>query len=405
MNESTRQPSGRLPLVPFLELLVKARGSILGLAFGAAVLAAAFGLIAPVTYESHLTILPPQQSSPFGMSGGGLEGSLAMLQYGLSTLRSADLYADMIKSRSVYRYAIDRLGLLSAFGLAKLDTLRGYEFAFNQLREDVTVETANNGLITVTTRAHTRFFPGAEDKLAARRRAADLGNVLAQGLDVVNREKNTSQARQARIYLEEQVDSTNARLSAAGTALADFQTQHLAVDLDEQMKVGIENAGKLQADVMAREVALGVALRSMQPGNPEVQRLTSEVEELRRQLRRVQTGATTDGDVALEKLPDLARQYALLIREVKVQEALYEMLTAQLYQARVKETEQVSVVQVLDEACMPVTKKAPVIRKVVLMAFALGLAFGVFLAYVREWWRQYPYGQEDARALRALLRR
>ncbi len=411
---AARPTQGRLPIVPFLEVLARARRMILSVAFGAAFVAAAVGLISPITYESRLTILPPESSSPLGgLGGGGLEGSLAMLQYGLTSLRSADLYADMIRSRSVYRYAIDKLDLLHAFHLANLDSLRAYEFAFNQLVTDVSVETANNGLITLTTRAHTGFFPGADDKLAARKRAADLANVLAQGLDVVNREKNTSQARQARIYLEQQLALTEDRLSKAGTSLAGFQTQHLAVNLDEQMKVGIENAGKLEADVMAREVALGVALRSMQPSNPEVKRLTSEVEELRRQLRRMQSGGagvpgtddSAENSAALERLPELARQYALLLREVKLQETLYEMLTAQLYQTRVKETEQVSVVQVLDEARMPISKKAPILRKVTLLAFALGLVLAMFLAYAREWWRQYPYGAEDSRALRGLLRR
>ncbi|MCC7141127.1 MAG: hypothetical protein IT349_03405 [Candidatus Eisenbacteria bacterium] len=400
------QETGRLPLVPFLALLVRARGLIIGMAFGAALIAVGFGFLSPATYEASLTILPPEGASPLGLAGGGLEGSLAMLQFGLSTLRSADLYADMIRSRSVYRYAIDKLDLRAAYGLTKLDTLRAYEFAYNQLRDDVTVQTANNGLITVTTRAHTGWLPGLPQKNAARERAARIGNTLAEGLDVVNRQKNTSQARQARIYLEEQLRLTDERLHKAGTDLAQFQTQHLAVDLNEQMRVGIENAGKLEADVLAREVALGVALRSMLPTNPEIKRLQSEVDEYRRQLRRMQSGGTAVGEgVGLEALPELGRRYALLLRDVKVQETLFEMLTAQLYQARVKETEQMPVVQVLDEARTPIAKKSPVIRKLAVLAFVLGAILAVFLAYAREWWSKYPWRAEDSATLRAILRR
>lgn len=402
--------SPRLPLVPFLEVLGRSRGFIVTLTIGTMIVAGAFAFIAPVTYEADLTILPPESASPLGAMGGvNLESSLSMLQFGLNTLRSADLYADMLRSRSVYRYAIDECRLLEAYHLTKMDTMRAYANAFANLRDDVTVETANNGLITVTTRAHTGFFASKADKQAAAIRAAELANTLARGLDEVNRTKNTSQARQARIYLESQLAATSAHLDQSGKELADFQRRHLAVDLSEQVKVGIETAGRLEADVMLREVTLGVALQSMQPTNPEVRRLQTELFEMRRQLRNLQRGASfLGGDsaaVGLESLPDLSRRFALLLREVKVQETLYEMLTAQLYQTRVKETEQLPVVQVLDEARTPVWKSSPIVRKVALLAGLLGLGLSVFLALAREWWSRYPWGREDVRVLRQIFRR
>lgn len=404
-------PEPRLPLVPFLEVLSKHRRRILSLAFVAALAAGVFALVSPATYEATLTILPPESGGGLGGLGGvNIESSLAMLQFGMTTLRSADLYADMLKSRSVKRYTIDRLDLLQAFGLAKLDTLRAYGYAFGQLDDDVRVETANNGLITVWVNARTGFFPNRESKRLAAERAAAIANTMAEGLDVVNRTKNTSQARRARLYLESQVDATSQKLESTGTELASFQKRHLAVDLSEQVKVGIETAGKLEADVLAREVALGVALQSMQPSNPEVRRIETEVRELRRQLRNVQRGSAFSGSpdslsLGLETLPDLARRYALLLREVKVQETLYEMLTAQLYQARVKETEQLPVVQVLDEARVPYAKKSPLVKKVALLALLLGTACGVVLAFLSEWWSRYAHGAEDLRALRRLFGR
>lgn len=411
----------RLPIVPFLELVLQSRRMILGIGFGAAVLAGAFSLVVPATYETNMTILPPESGPSFGMGGsGGLESSLAMLQFGMTTMRSADLYADMLRSRSVMRFTIDRLGLLDVYGLSKLDSVRAYAFAFGQLDEDLDVKVSNNGLITATIRAHTGYLPGPTAKAEAARRAAEIGNTLGAGLEWVNRSKNTSQARQARVYLEEQVRLTNERLDGSSRALAGFQTEHMAVDLGEQMRVGIETAGKLEADAVAREVALGVALQSMQPDNPEVRRLQSEIGQFRRQLRLLQSGRSGDtSDAAgaggrdgqgslessLESLPEIGRRYAELLREVKVQEALYEMLTAQLYQARVKETEEVPVVQMLDEATIPAAKKSPLVRKTALIAGVLGVAFGMFIAVARDWWNRYPWREADVRALSGILRR
>ncbi len=419
LHTTSPETERRLPIVPFLELVLQSRRMILAVGLGAAVLAGAFSLIVPATYETTMTILPPESGPSFGMGGGGggLESSLAMLQFGMSTLRSSDLYADMLRSRSVMRYTIDRLSLLEVYGLAKLDSIRAYAFAYGRLDEDIDVKVSNNGLITATVRAHTGYLPGPKAKVEAARRAAEIGNTLGAGLEWVNRSKNTSQARQARVYLEEQVRLTNERLDVSSRSLAGFQTEHMAVDLGEQMRVGIETAGKLEADAVAREVALGVALQSMQPDNPEVRRLQSEIGQFRRQLRLLQSGRSGEGEgdatregrgsleSSLESLPEIGRRYAELLREVKVQEALYEMLTAQLYQARVKETEEVPVVQVLDEATIPAAKKSPLVRKTALIAGVLGVAFGVFIAIARDWWGRYPWRDADVRALSGILRR
>ena len=104
-------------------------------------------------------------------------------------------------------------------------------------------------------------------------------------------------------------------------------------------------------------------------------------------------------------MPELGRAYATLLREVTIQERLYELLTEQFYQARIKESETLPVVQILDEANVPIAKKSPVVRKVALIAAMLGFFAGVLLIQAEAWWQRYAWGQADAAALRGLLRR
>jgi uncharacterized protein involved in exopolysaccharide biosynthesis len=401
----------RLPVVPFLEIVARRRRMVIGLAVAAGLIAGILGFIIPTTYETTVTIMPPDQSSPLGSIGGGIQSTLAMLQVGFATIATSDLYADMIRSRSVLKYAIDKLDLIPAFGITERDSLKAMTYALQQMEKDVDVRTANNGLITVTVRAHTGFLPNKTAKAAAQRRVAAIGNALAEGLDKVNREKNTSRARQTRIYLEQQVAATSDRLERAGKDLADFQSAHLAIDVDEQMKAGIEAAGTLQGQLLAREIALGVALQSMRPNNPEVQALQSEVGELRKKLHGFQRGSPDAAgspdplEVGLDRLPELGRDYAIRLRDVKIQETLFELLTEQLYHARIQETQDVPVVQVLDSAAVPAFKKSPVIRKNGVVAGLMGLLLGIFLAYAAEWWQRYPGREADALALGRILRR
>jgi tyrosine-protein kinase Etk/Wzc len=405
--------SHRLPLAPFVDVLVRQRRLVIGLTLGAAVCAAVLSLIWPVTYESSLTILPPEQVSPFMLGAESLESSLAGLQIGFAQANASALYADMLRSRSVRRYVVDKLGLLDAYGLNMPDTLRAYTYALDQLDSDTEVITFRNGLIIVVARAHTGFFPGRDGKTAARLRAASIANAMAAGLEAVHRTKNTNQARRARLYLEGQLAQTSAALEQAGTGLAGFQRDHMAISLDDQVRVSIENAGNLEAEILAREVALGVARETMSAGNPEVRRLASEIAALRQQLSGMQRGVGglggpgTPGDMpgGLEKLPEIGRQYALRLRDVKIQERLYELLTEQLYQARIKETETLPVIQVLDEAAVPVFKKSPIVRKVTLLAALLGFLAAVLLAHVRTWWEQYEYRDADAAVFRRVWQR
>jgi capsule polysaccharide export protein KpsE/RkpR len=410
---------GRLPIAPFLEILIRRRRLVGVLTIGAAFCAAVLGLIWPVTYETSLTILPPEAASPFMLGAQSLESSLASLQIGFAQSNASALYADMLRSRSVRRYVIDKLDLRAAYGLDMPDTLTAYTYALDQLNSDTGVITFRNGLIIVVARAHTGFFPNGEAKLATRGRAAQIANALAEGLEVVNRTKNTNQAHRARLYLEGQIAQSTVALERAGTALAGFQREHMAISLDDQLRVGIENAGNLEAEVLAREVALGVARETMSGLNPEVRRLESEISSLREQLANMQRGlgasgtggaggvggGPAEGALGLEQLPEIGRQYALRLRDVKIQERLYELLTEQLYQARIKETETLPVIQVLDEAVTPVFKKSPIVRKVTLIAGMLGFFAAVLLAYALTWWERYEWRAADAAVVRRLWRR
>ncbi len=411
LDESTA--GRRLPVAPFLDVLARRRGLILLITIGAAVCAALFSLIAPVTYESRLSILPPDSSSPLSLGRANLQASLASLQAGFATANTSALYADMLRSRSVRRYAIDKLGLIREYGIDPADSMQAYSFALDRLEGDMDVRHSTNGLIRLTTLAHTGFFPGSAEKQRARHLSAAIGNTLAEGLDIINQQKSTNQARQARIYLEDQVAQTSKTLEQAGRNLADYQRDHLAVSLDDQMRVSIETAGTLEGELLAKEVARGVALQTMRPVNPVVQRLESEIGALRSQLGELRSGGPAlgsreDGDtlrLGLEQLPEIGRRYALLLRDVKIQETVYELLTEQLYQARIQETQTLPVIEVLDEASVPIAKKSPVVRKVALLAAILGFVSSVFLAHALEWWSAYPWAQADAAVLRKLWKR
>ena len=77
------------------------------------------------------------------------------------------------------------------------------------------------------------------------------------------------------------------------------------------------------------------------------------------------------------ELPEIAAEYAELYGEVKMREALVEVLTQRLYEARLQESKDLPTVQVLDRAVPPIGKAAPRRTVTVLLAAALGAMAGL----------------------------
>jgi uncharacterized protein involved in exopolysaccharide biosynthesis len=83
-------------------------------------------------------------------------------------------------------------------------------------------------------------------------------------------------------------------------------------------------------------------------------------------------------------VPDLALQYGRLLRELKVQETLYALLTSQYEQAKITEARDTPTVQVLDPP-VPADKQSKP-RPVLYTALAglAGLCLATILAYALE---------------------
>lgn len=85
------------------------------------------------------------------------------------------------------------------------------------------------------------------------------------------------------------------------------------------------------------------------------------------------------------KIPDLALQYASLLRDTKVQETLYGLLTQQYEIARIQEAKDSPTVQVLDMAKVPEKRIKPKRRQIVLLSAFTATFLVIFLAFFLEY--------------------
>jgi uncharacterized protein involved in exopolysaccharide biosynthesis len=313
----------------------------------------------PPTYTATTTFLPPQQQQSAANSLLSSLGSLAGLAGGAGNLRTpADQYVALMQSATVSDRMVDAFKLMEA-----------YEAKY---RVDARKDLANNvhisvgkkdGLITVE----------VDDK--SPQRAADMANRLVDELRRMTDTIAISDAQQRRKFFEQQLRQTQEKLVQAQQALqASGFTQGA---LKAEPKSAAEGYARLRAEVTAAEVRLQTLRGSLSDTAPEVQQQQSALAALRGQLGRLEQTADARG----------GSDYVGKYREFKYQETLFDLFAKQYELARVDESREGALIQVVDPAAPPERKSKPKRAVIAIVAALLSCIALAGFVIMRQSWR------------------
>ena len=336
--------------------------------------------VLPKAYESTATLLPQLDSKEGGslaalLATTGAAGMAQNLGVGMPSMPTTptDVFVAILKSRVMADEAIAKFGLMAVYNERTMHDTRV------ELAERVRVNVSKEKVIKVT----------VED--SDPQRAADIAAFFVSSLDRLNRTLNVSKASYNRAFIERRLAETQTGLVKTEEALRDFQRNNKAVAVEAQSKAMIEAAAMIQGQITGYEVQLQVMSAYLSPDNPDLSRVRSSIEELKKQLALLEFGKGTKGaspgdrlHPAMVRVPDLALQYGRLFRELKVQETLYALLTSQYEQAKITEARDTPTVQVLDS---PVPADKQIKPRVVFntaVAGLLGACIAIILAYGLE---------------------
>jgi uncharacterized protein involved in exopolysaccharide biosynthesis len=189
-----------------------------------------------------------------------------------------------------------------------------------------------------------------------------------------------SDAQQRRKFFEQQLRQTQDKLVQAQQALqASGFTQGA---LKAEPKSAAEGYARLRAEVTAAEVRLQTLRGSLSDATPEVQQQQNALAALRGQLARLEQTADGQGG------PDYVGKY----REFKYQETLFDLFAKQYELARVDESREGALIQVVDPATAPEKKSKPKRVIVALTATLLAVLALTGFVLIRRSWRA---GAED----------
>ncbi len=357
-------------------LIVVARGKKLILWFAgvSAILALVVSLLLPQWYTAKTIILPPQQSSSLSSAVmnqlGNLAPLAAMAGRDLNLKNPSDLYVSLLKSRTVEDAMIQRFDLLSRYRKKRLTDARR---KFESHRE---IEAGQkDGLIQIS----------LEDK--DPKRAAEMANAYVEELRRLSSGLAITEAAQRRAFFEGQLAQTKDNLAAAEEELKRTELQTGLIQLDSQARALIQTVAVLRAQITAKEVEIQSLRSAATEENPAIIAAQQELSALRSQLSKlgVRRGGGPD-DILLPKgaVPEAGLEYVRKLRDVRYQEAIFEILARQLEMAKLDEAKQGSLIQVVDQAIVPDKRSFPKRTLIVLLSTIAGILLAVVWLFARE---------------------
>jgi capsule polysaccharide export protein KpsE/RkpR len=290
---------------------------------------------------------------------------------------SGPLFVDLLRSAKISGDLIDRFELQKVYSKRyRIDTAK------HLARRTTVLEDKKSGVISIT----------VED--ADPLRARDLAQAYLDELNLLVNSTNTSSARLERIFIEHRLQGAEADLERAQKELSDFASTHTTIDIKEQTRATVDAAAKIQAQVIVEQSELDSLKQIYGEENVRLRAARARISNLKTQLKAIAGTSEplqADGNITpdqssalsqigadyppLRQIPRLAVPYADFYRHVRVQEAVYELLTQQYELARIQEAKDVPAIRIIDAPGVPEKKSFPP-RSLFLILLSLVIVIG-----------------------------
>ena len=340
----------------------------------AGLLALGFAFTIPPTFTATTKFMPPQQqqsSAAAMLSSLGALGGLAGAASGLKN--PADQYVAFLKSRTVQDSLIDRFKLTER-----------YEAKFKQdartaLGANAQIASGKDGLITIDVSDKDPQF------------AAQLANAYVEELGKLLNRLAVTEAQQRRMFFEKQLTNAKDGLVKAEQALKSSGVNSSA--LKASPAAAVEGLAKIKAGITAQEIKLASMRGYLTESAPDFKQAQTEMSALRGQLARAEREEpASSGD----------SDYIAKFRDFKYHETLFELFAKQYEMARIDESREGAVIQVVDAAQPPERKSKPKKALIAMMTtLAVGFAMLLFV-FIRQALRGAAQTPESAEKLARL---
>jgi tyrosine-protein kinase Etk/Wzc len=379
-------------LIEVLTQLAYRKGLIAKVTGIAMVAGLILAFVLPVRYTATVKIMTPQQTQSSAalmmmnqltsMSGGSLA---ALAGGGLGLKNPNDTYIGLLTSRPIADAIIQK------FSLAKEYHARDMTKARKKLAGYTEVTSEKNGFIAVSVTDGDKS------------RAAAMANTYTDQLRILTKTLAVTEASQRRLFYEEQLKQTKETLVAAALAFQQVQQQKGLIQLDAQAKAMIEGLAALRAKVAAKQVEVQAMRSYSTEQNPDVQLAERELTSLQAEEMSLEQSNHVPGiaGLGLGNVPSAGLEYLRAEHELQYQQILYDMLMKQYDAARLDESKEAAIIQVVEPAIEPDRRSSPERALIVLWFTIIGLLGACSYIWLCNFVLKRPGARESIAELRA----
>lgn len=350
-------------------VLAKRKKLVLGFPLSLSLLAVVVSLLMPNVYQATATLMPPQQQQSSATAFLSQLGGAAGLAGAVTGLKNpSELYVGMLRSRTIADRIVARFKLREVYDVEFLETAR------KQLAADTAISAGKDGLISIS----------VENK--NQKMVAPMVQAYIDELDALTKNVAVTEAARRRIFYEQQLKATNDQLAQAEAKLKSGIESNGLSSAEGDSRAAVETTARLRAQVSAKEIQLGSLRAFLTADNPEYRRVQEELNSLRAELSRLENGsaAASQNKVAGAGSTPAGLENVKLLRDVKYYQMLYEMLAKQYEVARLDESKDSTIIQVLDKPIEPERKYRPMRALIVLATAFISFFIACVVALLSE---------------------
>ena len=367
-------------ILDYIYVLVRWRRMIITCFFAVTLVTAGISLVLPKAYRAYATVYPPQDT------GGGLGGLSTLLQelpFNLMGLGgeavSATEFVPVVESESVRLSVAERFDLAARYGASHQSEL------LDMISNRLEVGLSREQFLTISYEADSPEL------------AAELTNAFVEELKNALERRNQNKTSAYLAYLEERLKEAEQDMLEVERRYRDFQNKHMVLDVETQIKTQLETASTLIGSLAELIIKRDVQSKRMTADNPELKKLDIEIQTTRQVLDDMLMGQVPDslrssdsgGQLPeifkpFRQLPELGLAALPLIRDIQIQNAIYQFVKQEYEKTRFENEKGTQVVTVLDYARPPDTRSYPRRSLMVAIAGGLSLILSCLFAFVFE---------------------
>ena len=380
---ATPQEEEDISLIDILTIIGQQKSLIIGLTLASALLAVIVSLLMTPVFTARTLVMPPQQQQSSAASSLASLGALAGVASSTIGIKSPDdMYVSFMTSEGFQKKIIDHFNLMDRYHCPFVIDCRQSLSQHARIVSD-----KKSSLMSIEVDDVDPVF------------AANMANTFVEELSILLGRLAVTEAQQRRLYFENQIKKTQDDLSLAETQFRNAQHRSGLQLPTVEAETGVKAIAEMHGQIAAREIQLQALKSYATKENNDVKKLVTELAAMKMHLLKLERGSLDTSN------PQSIQQEAIQsYRNMKVQESMLEAFAKQYELAKVDESKEGPLVQVVDSATPPERRSSPKRTQLVVNSALGGFVFSTLLAFLRNMLRNTAQSSEGRAKLHALKR-